>query len=520
MAKKRTVRTIPQERTPVRELPPAERVRGFGEVNCGYTVEEAIRESERCLFCADAPCIAGCPVAISIPDFIRKIGEKDFRGAYDVIAGANLLPAICGRVCPQETQCEGVCVVTNPLEPVAIGRLERFVGVRAIAEHWASAPYIEPTSFRIAIVGSGPAGMACAADLAKAGCAVTVYEAFHEPGGVLRYGIPDFRLPNEVIDSEIDNLKQLGVVFECNTVVGRLFTIEQLLDEFGFHAVFIGTGAGAPAMLGIPGDSLNGVLSANELLTRCNLMQARRFPEYDTPIPLGRQVAVIGAGNTAMDAMRVCLRLGAEKVHCVYRRSRTEAPARVEEVHHAEEEGIEFHWLTAPIEILDDGVGNVRAMRCIRMELGEPDESGRRRPVPIPGSEFEFPTDQVVFAIGTRANPIIGQTSKLALNERGYIQADETLATSMAGVYAGGDIVTGAATVIEAMGAGRLAARSIRTYLGIRDAAEPYAHGDRMFGIDLRERNFARLRLARSDGGPSRAAAQAREGAHTMAAVR
>jgi glutamate synthase (NADPH/NADH) small chain len=523
MAKKRTVRTIPQERTPVRELPPAERIRGFGEVNCGYTAEQAVRESERCLFCEDPVCIAGCPVAINIPEFIRKIGAKDFRGAYDVIAEANLLPAICGRVCPQETQCEGVCKVTDPLEPVAIGRLERFVGDRAIAEHWASTPYIEPTSFRIAIVGSGPAGMACAADLAKAGCAVTVYEAFHEPGGVLRYGIPDFRLPNEVINAEIDNLTKLGVRFECNTVVGRLFTIEQLLDEFGFHAVFIGTGAGAPAMLGIPGDSLNGVLSANELLTRCNLMVARSFPSYDTPIPLGRQVAVIGAGNTAMDAMRVCLRLGAEKVHCVYRRSRTEAPARVEEVHHAEEEGIEFHWLTAPVEVLDDGKGNVRAMRCIRMELGEPDESGRRRPVPVPGSEFEFPTDQVVFAIGTHANPIIGQTSKLALNKRGYLQVDATLATSMAGVYAGGDIVTGAATVIEAMGAGRMAARSMKAYLGIRDVAERCGGGgDDLFGIDLGERNFARIRLARPDGRPPASVAPARkgEGKRTMAVAR
>jgi glutamate synthase (NADPH/NADH) small chain len=496
-SKKRTIRTIPQDRTPAREQPPAERIRNFTEVNCGYLEADALVEAERCLMCDDKPCVPGCPVAINIPEFIRKIGEKDYRGAYDVIAETNLLPAICGRVCPQETQCEAVCTVADTLEPVAIGRLERFVGDRAIAGHWARVPYIEPTGFRVGIVGSGPAGIACAADLAKAGCAVTVFEAFHEPGGVLRYGIPDFRLPNEVIDAEIENLRKLGVRFECNTLVGRLFTIEQMLNEMGFHAVFIGTGAGYPSMMGVPGESLAGVLSANELLTRCNLMRARDFPNYDTPIPLGKQVAVVGAGNTAMDAMRVCLRLGAEKVHCIYRRSRTEAPARVEEVHHAEEEGIEFHWLTAPVEVLDDGKGNVRALRCIKMELGEPDDSGRRRPIPIKGSEFEFVTDQVVFAIGTHANPIIGQTSKLKLNKRGYIEADENLATSMVGVYAGGDIVTGAATVILAMGAGRKAARSIREYLGIRDPSQPYDPGaDAVFGIATSERNFGRLRVA------------------------
>jgi glutamate synthase (NADPH/NADH) small chain len=411
------------------------------------------------------------------------------------------LAAVCGRVCPQETQCEGVCVVNAPLEPVAIGRLERWVGDLAIQENWSNVPYIARTDFKIGIVGSGPAGMACAADMAKAGCDVTVYEAFHQPGGVLKYGIPDFRLPNDVVDAEIENLRKLGVKFECNTLVGRLFTIEQMIDELGFDAVFIGTGAGYPSMLGIPGDSLNGVLSANELLTRCNLMRAKEFPNYDTPLTIGRRVAVIGAGNTAMDAMRVSLRLGAEKVHCIYRRSRTECPARAEEVHHAEEEGVEFHWLTNPIEILADDKGNVRAMRCVRMELGEPDDSGRRRPLPIAGSEFEFETDQVVFAIGTNANPIIGQTARLRLNKRGYIETDETLATSMAGVFAGGDIVTGAATVIEAMGAGRKAARSIKNYLRIRDfaradATEAKPAAGKLFGIDLRERNFARIRAA------------------------
>lgn len=494
MAKKRTVRSIPQKRTPVRELDPEVRVKNFEEVNCGYTESEALLESERCLFCPDPKCIEGCPVSINIPGFIQKIGEKDYRGAYDVITGTNLLPAVCGRVCPQESQCEGVCVVGESLVPVAIGRLERFVGDLAIANRWVNLPFIEVSDFRIGIVGSGPAGMACAADMAKAGCEVTVFEAFHEAGGVLRYGIPDFRLPNTVVDAEIEKLKELGINFECNTLVGRLFTIEQMLEELGFHAVFIGTGAGYPSMLGIPGDSLNGVLSANELLTRCNLMRARDFPRVDTPLPLGNQVVVVGAGNTAMDALRVSKRLGAERVACVYRRSKAECPARAEEVHHAEQEGIEFHWLTNPVEVLDDGEGSVCGLRCIRMELGEPDDSGRRRPVPIKGSEFEIETDQVVFAIGTNANPIIGQTSKLKLNKRGYIETDQNLMTSMAGVFAGGDIVTGAATVIEAMGAGRKAARGMKTYLGIRDVGATDGN-ERLFGIDAREHNFTRIRV-------------------------
>jgi glutamate synthase (NADPH) small chain len=497
--KKKTIRTIPQARTPVRELEPKVRVKNFEEVNCGYNLAEALNEAERCIMCPEPGCIAGCPVNINIPKFIEAITAKDIRGAYDVITASNLLASVCGRVCPQETQCEGVCIVGDTLEPVAIGRLERFVGDTAIKEKWSNVPHIEQSGFKIGIVGSGPAGMACAADMAKAGCEVTVFEAFHQAGGVLKYGIPDFRLPNSVVDAEIENLRKLGVKFECNTLVGRLFTIEQMRDELGFDAVFIGTGAGYPSMLGIPGDSLNGVLSANELLTRCNLMRAKEFPNYDTPIPLGKHVVVIGAGNTAMDALRVSKRLGAENVYCVYRRSRAECPARAEEVHHAEEEGIEFHWLTAPVEVLDDGKGNVRGMRCIKMELGEPDDSGRRRPVPVKGSEFEFTCDQIVFAIGTNANPIIGQTSHLKLNKRGYIATDENLATSMAGVYAGGDIVTGAATVIEAMGAGRKAARNMKKFLRIREfggdeAGE--AGAGTFFGIDLRERNFARIRAA------------------------
>jgi glutamate synthase (NADPH) small chain len=498
MAKKKTIRTIPQERTPMREQPANERARNFREVALGYTLEDALVEAERCLQCADEPCVRGCPVGIDIPAFIRKIGEKHYRGAYDVITDTNLLPAVCGRVCPQESQCEGVCTVGETLEPVAIGRLERFVGDIAIRDGWVNRPYIEPSAFRVGIVGSGPSGMACAADMAKAGCEVVVYEAFHEPGGVLKYGIPDFRLPNEVIDVEIDKLRELGVRFECNTLVGRLFTIEQMLTEMGFHAVFIGTGAGYPSFMGIPGESLNGVLSANELLTRCNLMRARDFPDYDTPLQPGNRVAVIGAGNTAMDALRVSLRLGAEEVHCIYRRGKAEAPARVEEIHHAGEEGVQFHWLTSPVEVLGDAAKKVRGLRCQRMELGEPDASGRRRPIAIAGSEFEFECDSVVYAIGTNANPILGQTSKLKLDKRGYIATDDNLATSIAGVWAGGDIVTGAATVIEAMGAGRKAARAMKAWLGLRNSDVVYAPppAERRFGFGPEEHGYARIHAA------------------------
>lgn len=481
----------------MREQEPAIRAKNFKEVAMGYFPDEALRESERCLMCPDQPCVSGCPVGINIPGFIEKIGKKDLRGAYDILTQTSLLPAICGRVCPQENQCEGVCTVGDSLEAVAIGRLERFVGDTAIREGWANIPFIEKNNFKVGIVGSGPAGMACAADMAKAGCEVTVFEAFHQAGGVLKYGIPDFRLPNEVIDAEINNLKKLGVKFECNTLVGRLFTIEQMISEMGFDSVFVGVGAGYPTTLGIPGDSLNGVLSANELLTRCNLMRARDFPNFDTPLPLGKRVAVVGAGNTAMDAMRVSVRLGADKVYCIYRRSRKEAPARAEELHHAEQEGIEFHWLTNPIAVLNDGDGNVRGMRCVRMELGEPDESGRRRPVVVEGSEFDFEVDTIVYAIGTNANPIMGQTSGLKLNKWGYIATDASLATSIAGVFAGGDIVTGAATVIEAMGAGRKAAASMKAYLGIRDSNLPYFTGEeKLFGIDGHERIFSRLKIA------------------------
>jgi glutamate synthase (NADPH/NADH) small chain len=499
--KKKTIRTIPQERTPAAEQDPQVRARNFEEVSLVYTLEQALVEADRCLQCADEPCVRGCPVGIDIPAFIKKIAEKHPHGAYDIITDTNLLPSVCGRVCPQENQCEGVCTVGQSdtgLEPVAIGRLERFVGDTAITEGWANIPYIEPNGLKVGIVGAGPAGMACAADMAKAGCEVIVYEAFHQAGGVLKYGIPDFRLPNTVVDAEIAKLEALGVKFECNTLVGRLFTVEQMLSEMGFAAVFVGTGAGYPSFMGIPGESLNGVLSANELLTRCNLMRARDFPHVDTPLQPGKRVAVIGAGNTAMDALRVSLRLGAESVHCIYRRSRAEAPARAEEIHHAEQEGVDFNWLTSPVEILPDGQGGVRALRCVRMELGEPDASGRRKPVVVAGSEFVFECDSVVFAIGTNANPILGQTCKLGLDKRGYIAADDSLATSIAGVWAGGDIVTGAATVIQAMGAGRRAAKAMKAWLGLRDSDAVYgeAGSGTLFGIAREEHGAARLRVA------------------------
>jgi len=501
MARK-TIRSIPQERAfmPVQD---AElRARNFEEVSLGFDQANALVECERCLICPQPACVEGCPVNIDIPGFITKMIKKDFRGAYDLLTDSTLLPAVCGRVCPQEDQCEGVCPVGagGTLEPVAIGRLERWLGDHAISQGWQKKSHIEPQPFRVGIIGSGPAGVACAADLAKAGCKVTIFEALHEPGGVLRYGIPEFRLPNSVVDAEIGNLRDLGVQIKCNTLVGRLFTIEQMLEEMGFDAVFIGTGAGSPRFMDLPGEGLNGVLSANELLTRCNLMHAGQFPNFDTPLGLGKRVAVIGAGNTAMDAMRVSLRLGAQEVHCIYRRTDAECPARKEELHHAQEEGIAFHWLTAPVEILGDAYGNVRALRCVRMELGAPDDSGRRSPVAVPGSEFDFEADTVVYAIGTSPNPILGQTSKIRLDKRGYIQTDANLATSLAGVYAGGDIVTGAATVILAMGAGRRAAQSIKDYLGIRDSSVVYSDRqpnleESLFGIPLTERNFTHVRL-------------------------
>ena len=465
--KKKKISDLQPTRTPMPIQEPDDRIRNFDEVTFGYSEADALLEADRCLICPKAKCVAACPVSIDIPAFIQMLMEEDYRGAWLTITNANLMPAVCGRVCPQEDQCEGVCVIGKKLEPVAIGRLERWLGDLAINEGWTAQPDIEPNGLKIGIIGSGPAGIACAADMAKAGCEVTVFEALHKPGGVLRYGIPEFRLPDDVIDAEVENLKNLGVKVECNTLVGRLFTIEQMMGEMDFDAVFIGTGAGAPRFMNIPGEYLNGVLSANELLTRCNLMKAGDFPNHDTPLGLGKRITVIGAGNTAMDALRVSLRLGADNVKCVYRRTFDESPARLEEIEHAGEEGVDFHWLSAPVELLDDGDGNVYGMRCIRFELGEPDDSGRRRPVPMEGSDFELEVDTVVYAIGTNANPIIGQTSEIGLNQWGFIEADENLATSIPGVFAGGDIVTGGATVILAMGAGRKAAQAMKDYLEI-----------------------------------------------------
>jgi glutamate synthase (NADPH/NADH) small chain len=397
------------------------------------------------------------------------VARRDLREAYRILKSANALPAVCGRVCPQETQCEATCIVGKKLEPVAVGRLERFVADFAVARGWDEIPDVPKTGRKVAIVGSGPAGLACAGDLIKRGVDVTVFEALHVAGGVLKYGIPEFRLPNHIIDLEIDNLRRQGVEFVLDAVIGKVFTIPQILGEMGYQAVFIGTGAGSPKFMNIPGESLNGVFSANEFLTRVNLMRGNEKPLYDTPVGMGRRVAVVGAGNTAMDAARVALRIGAEEVSLVYRRSQKESPARAEELHHAMEEGVKFRWLTNPVRVLGNEAGWVRGLECVDMELGEPDASGRRRPVPKPGTEKILDVDTVICALGTTANPIIAQTTPgLRVNQWGYIDIDEeTCATSLPGVFAGGDIVTGSATVILAMGAGRKAAAGILRYLGI-----------------------------------------------------
>ncbi|HEX9257909.1 MAG TPA: NADPH-dependent glutamate synthase [Acidimicrobiales bacterium] len=457
------LRELAPAQTPMPQRSAATRVRGFDEVNIGYHLTDALAEAERCIQCARPTCIAGCPVAVDIPRFIRHLLVHDLDGALGVIHESNILPSVCGRVCPQETQCEAQCVIARRMEPVAIGRLERFVGDHA---HAAPPEVAPPTGRSVAVVGSGPAGLACAADLAKRGVAVTVFEALHVVGGVLRYGIPAFRLPRAVIDSEVDRLRQMGVAFETNKVVGKTFTVDQLLTERGFDAVFLGVGAGAPSFLNIPGETAGRVFSANELLTRVNLMGGDDFGFHDTPDGVGRSVAVVGAGNTAMDCLRVARRLGAPTVRCVYRRSRAEAPARVEEVRHAEEEGIEFLWLHNPVAVLLDEGGEVRGLRLERMELGEPDDRGRRSPVGT-GEHTEIECDTVVVALGTKANPIITRsTPGLDLDKRGYVVADATTqATSRPGVFAGGDIVTGGATVILAMGAGRRAAAAIGDWL-------------------------------------------------------
>ncbi|KRU24549.1 homotetrameric glutamate synthase [NADPH] [Clostridium sporogenes] len=450
----------------VREQDPKVRATNFEEVCLGYNEEEAVKEASRCLNCKKPMCVTKCPVSIEIPEFIQHVKNKEFEEAAKTIAKYSALPAVCGRVCPQESQCEGKCVLGIKGEPVAIGKLERFVADWSREHNVDLSEREESKNKKVAVIGSGPAGLTCAGDLAKKGYDVTIFEALHEPGGVLVYGIPEFRLPKEtVVKHEIENVKKLGVKIETNVIIGRTVTIDELIEEEKFDAVFIGSGAGLPRFMGIPGENANGVFSANEFLTRNNLMKAFK-DEYDTPIKVGQKVAVVGGGNVAMDAARTALRLGAE-VHIVYRRSEEELPARVEEVHHAKEEGIIFNLLTNPVEILEDEKGWVKGMKCIKMELGEPDESGRRRPVEIKDSEFVMDVDTVIMSLGTSPNPLISSTTKgLEINKRKCIVAEEeTGLTTREGVYAGGDAVTGAATVILAMGAGKQAATAIDEYL-------------------------------------------------------
>ena len=452
-------------RVPVREQDPKVRATNFEEVCYGYNEEEAQLEASRCLNCKNPRCVAACPVSVKIPSFISLVAEGKFADAAAVIAEDSSLPAICGRVCPQETQCEGSCILGIKSEPVAIGKLERFVADWS-RENGGVKPVVAlANGHRVAVIGSGPAGLACASDLAKLGYDVTIFEALHRAGGVLEYGIPEFRLPKDkVVAAEIESVKALGVKIETNVIAGRTVTIDSLLDEEGFDAVFVGSGAGLPRFMNIPGEHYNGVFSANEFLTRNNLMKAYRS-DYDTPIRTGDKVVVVGGGNVAMDAARTALRLGAETT-IVYRRTEKELPARVEEVHHAKEEGIQFAMLTNPVEILGDENGWVKAVKCILMELGEPDESGRRSPVEVPGSEFEIETDTVIMSLGTSPNPLIAKTtSGLETTRRGCLVADDNGATTRPGVFAGGDAVTGAATVILAMGAGRKAAAAIHEYI-------------------------------------------------------
>ncbi len=446
---------------PMPEQEPAVRAANFGEVARGYTREIAMEEADRCLHCKHMPCVSGCPVNVPIPDFIAKIKEGDFQAAYEIIRTQNGLPAICGRVCPQESQCESKCVRGIKGEPVAIGRLERFAADWAMNEGHVSAETAPKNGRRAAVVGSGPAGLTCAADLARAGWDVTVYEALHTPGGVLMYGIPEFRLPKALVQKEIDSIRALGVTIVTNAVVGRAMTIDELLDDDKFDAVFVGSGAGLPNFQKIPGESLCGVYSANEFLTRINLMKAYTFPKADTPVKVGSRVAVIGGGNVAMDAARCAKRLGAE-VAIVYRRSEAEMPARAEEIHHAKEEGVNFLMLTNPVVIRGDDNGFVSAMTCVKMELGEPDAKGRRRPAAIEGSEFDLPVETVIVAIGNSPNPLIKKTTPdLPTEKWGGISTDGMGRSGKLHVYAGGDAVTGAATVILAMGAGKKAAKAI-----------------------------------------------------------
>lgn len=461
------------DRQPMPELDHVFRRSNFAEVNTGYTKEAAIMEAQRCLQCKKPTCIKGCPVDTKIDEFLDCIVNEDFLGASQKIKEDNILPAVCGRVCPQEKQCELTCVLTKKHESVAIGRLERFVADYEM-EHGNNAkkPKIKKLNKKVAIIGSGPAGLGCAGDLINLGYDVTVYEALHKLGGVLVYGIPDFRLPKHIVEFEIDNLKKLGVEFITDTVIGRLFTIDELFEEKGFESVFVGVGAGLPWFLNIPGESLGGVYSANEFLTRIILMKGDQFPEYDSPFldVKGKSVAVFGAGNTAMDAVRTAVRLGAKNAYIIYRRSDNELPARLEEVTHAREEGVNFQLLTNPTEFVGDDKGRLTAVKCIKMELGEPDENGRARPIPIPDSEFTIDLDVAIIAIGNGSNPILTSSSpKIKLNERGNVAVNlETMETSQKGVFAGGDIVTGGATVILAMGAGRKAAKAIHEYLQVK----------------------------------------------------
>ncbi len=462
-------------RQPMPEQPPEERKHNFEEVPYGYSPETAVVEATRCIQCKKPKCVDGCPVEIDIPGFIKLIAEREFAAAARKLKEANALPAICGRVCPQEDQCEKVCVTGIKGEPVAIGRLERFAADWERDHNLIELPEIAPpTGKRVAIVGAGPAGLTVAGDLIKLGHAVTIFEALHKTGGVLVYGIPEFRLPKSIVQAEVDYVASLGVEIITSAVIGRTMSIDDLFTD-GFDAIFVGTGAGLPYFLGVPGENLNGVFSANEYLTRSNLMRAYEFPKSDTPIVRSRLVCVLGGGNVAMDAARTALRLGAEKVSVVYRRSRKEMPARIEEIHHAEEEGIEFQFLTNPTKIIGNDDGWVTAMECLRYELGEPDASGRRKPVPIPGTEFEIECDTVIVSIGNGANPLLpAATPGLETNRWGNITADSTTGkTSKKGVWAGGDIVIGAATVILAMGAGRQAARSIHAYLTGEDTSWP-----------------------------------------------
>ncbi|MCI6291103.1 MAG: NADPH-dependent glutamate synthase [Clostridiales bacterium] len=453
---------------PAREQRPEDRVRNFSEVSLGYDEETALAEAQRCLHCKNSPCMSACPVNVNIPDFIALVKEKKYLEAYDVIRATSALPAICGRVCPQENQCESKCVRGIKGESVGIGRLERFVADYAMDHGAQETDLIPENGVKVAVIGSGPAGLSCAGDLRRRGYAVTVFEALHTPGGVLVYGIPEFRLPKKLVRAEIAKLEKMGVEIRTDTVVGRTVTLDELLEEEGFAAAFIGSGAGLPRFQGIPGENLNGVYSANEFLTRVNLMRAYEFPNSDTPVRCGKRVAVVGGGNVAMDAARCALRLGAEEVSIVYRRSQAEMPARQEEIHHAAEEGVRFCMLTNPVRILGDADGAVQGMECVSMELGEPDASGRRRPVPKAGSEHVLDVDTVIIAIGNSPNPLIRNTTPGLETTRwgGIVVQEETMETSRENVYAGGDAVTGAATVILAMGAGKAAARAIHEKLG------------------------------------------------------